>query len=223
MKLAHHLLELPFEISSEWVNVLVVEDEKSFYLMCADIYAQINGGEGQFVLSDVDKSVSFSKSCLFLYNYFSFDCSDKKICIGLHKELQELQEKNFPLEFLKINSAILGLFERLNAESEFPIDYSDEIGFLNLLKLYGVCFENDSEGLLSQLVAFIKISTFYLSVKCVFLLNVKSFLSKEEIKELYHEAGLACVPLFLLENCQRDKLDGEIIRIIDKDLCEIVV
>ncbi len=40
---------------------------------------------------------------------------------------------------------------------------------------------------------------------------------------LYKEVALEGVGVFLLENTLREKLDGEKIIVIDKDLCEILV
>ena len=57
----------------------------------------------------------------------------------------------------------------------------------------------------------------------LFLVNLKTMLLPEELSLLYREAELCGWNLFLFENSERPKLRGEKIRIIDRDLCEIVV
>ena len=88
--------------------------------------------------------------------------------------------------------------------------------------LYGVKIENETETVLDGLIEYIKILSQMMFVPILFLVNIKSYLSKEEVLELYKMARYHKVHLVLLESIEREIIDFEQLFIIDKDLCLIV-
>ena len=166
MKLSHFDLESPIFLDSEFIHVLVIESPKLFYKITKEIYMQINGEDGRFIIS---------------------------------------------------------LLEKINSESRFAIDYDEDTGFSEILKAFNVKFEENTGSFLENLVEYIKILIAFSSVKCLFFVNLKSYLSEEELKMFYKEMQLSDISILLIEDCQREKIEDEKILIIDKDLCEIVV
>lgn len=57
----------------------------------------------------------------------------------------------------------------------------------------------------------------------MFFINLKTVLSSKQLTELYHELQLEEVSAFLLENTLKEKLNGEYVVVLDRDLCEFVV
>ena len=77
--------------------------------------------------------------------------------------------------------------------------------------------------MLEVLLARIKTFAAFFNVKCVFFINLRTVLSSKQLTELYHELQLEEVCAILLENTLKEKLNGEYIVVLDRDLCEIVV
>ena len=223
MKLSHFDLESPIFLDSEFIHVLVIESPKLFYKITKEIYMQINGEDGRFILSEKEKALSFSKNAYLFHDYFSLQINDKKIITALYKDLEKLQQDNFISEFSIMQENIISLFEKINSESRFAIDYDEDTGFSEILKAFNVKFEENTGSFLENLVEYIKILIAVSSVKCLFFVNLKSYLSEEELKMFYKEMQLSDISILLIEDCQREKIEDEKILIIDKDLCEIVV
>lgn len=222
MKLAHFDLESVFDIKPGEINILVVEAEDQFYKYQKEIYMQCQGEDGGFCLFEGDKDLSFDKQALLIKDYFFFDLNDKKLINKLYASLSEITLNSFEEKYWQIKEMIKILFAELDAESECSIDYEEENGIINLMKAFGVHVKTE-DSLLGNLSAYIKLNTFYLKKRCVFLVNLKTVLTEAAVKMFYHEMALNEISVFLLENTLKTKLEGEKITIIDRDLCEIVV
>ncbi len=221
MRLAHYDFENLFEISSDRVNVLIVESENCFFNYCRELFDQTAGETGNFCLSEGDESLRLDKVGAFVWDYFSLQSNDKKILTKLYSSLQQIAETHFLREYQQLLTLFADLFSKLNAESDCPISYDEEIGLPALFKCFDVKIEQES-GLLEKLILFVRLQTAFFKTKCFFFANLKTVLTEDELLTFYHEMQLHDVCIFLLENTQKPKLPSEIITIIDRDLCEII-
>lgn len=223
MKLSHVNFEMPFDMNSQSVNVLVVEDEKDYYDYCYELYRQSQGESGNFVLSNGINLLPILKSAAVVHNYFEFGINDKRFISKLYQRLQEIAEERFLTEVMDIQSAIGRLFQKLDSESDFPLDHDLDVATTNLFKLYGIKLSEDTQSLLARVLDFVRVAVLLAGAKCIFFVGIKNYLTTEELLQLYHETRLLDIPVFLIENTLREKLAGENIRIIDRDKCEIIV
>ena len=221
MKLAHIDLDSVMDVVPGKVNVLVLEPEELFWSYCSGLWAQTQGEDGPFCLSEGEQTLSFPKAAVLLNDYLSLSPNDKKFSSRLHRSLQEIAETQFAMEYQKICELLTEFFDKLNAESSCSLDYDAEGGLNALFKAFGVCLGR-GETLLENLCLFMRAHLSFLNTRCFFFVNLKTVLSEESLLALYHEAELQECCLVLLENTQKPKLQGEVITIIDRDLCEIL-
>lgn len=221
MKLVHYDLENSFDLSSNKVNILVLESEKQFFDFCEELINQYNGGDGRFCLSNGETTIPLSKAISIFSDYFSLNCNDKKLLNKLYASLKDTIEQKFILEYQEILQRLADLCEKLNSECDVSLDYGEE-DVTSLLKSYGVNFINDTSTLLSRLVNYMSILTSFSNIQCFVFFNLKTFLCENELLQLYKEAELNDICLFLIENTFKPKLPKEITVIVDRDLCEIL-
>lgn len=221
MKLAHYNLEQVFDIVPGSVNVLVIEPEDRFYNCCAELCGQIAGEPGNFCLSEGDETLNLAKTAAVVSDYLSLSVNDKKFVPKLYHNLKEIAESRFAEEWQQINLSVTALFDKLNAESDCPIDYNEESGVQELFKAFGVCMRKE-ETLLENLLLFVRAHAFLLKTRCFFFINLKTVLTEKQLKDFYHETELAEICVFLLENTCKPKLPGETVTVIDRDLCEFL-
>lgn len=221
MKLAHYDFDNVFDIVPEKVNILIIEPEDQFFDYCSELSGQIAGGEGNFILSQGDMGLRLDKSAVFLWDYLSLRARDKKITPKLYSSLQQIAENHFLAEYQNICMMFADFFAKLNAESDCPISYDEEGGMEALFKAFDVHIEEE-EGLLEKLLLFVRLNVAYFKTKCFFFANLKTVLPERSLAMFYHEMQLNDVCIFLLENTQKPKLAGEVVTIIDRDLCEIL-
>ena len=221
MKLAHYDFDNAFEIAPGRVNVLIVEPEDKFFDYCTELYCQAAGGDGNFCLSQGGTDLRIDKTCVFVWDYMSLRAKDKKVTTKLYSSLQQIAETHFLAEYQNICVMFADFFSLFNAESDCPISYDEEGGLEALFKAFDVHIEEE-DGLLEKLLLFVRLNVTFFKTKCFFFANLKTVLPERSLVAFYHEMQLNDVCIFLLENTQKPKLPGEIITIIDRDLCEIL-
>ena len=221
MKLAHVDFENTFCVLPGRVNVLVVESEEQFCAYCRELYAQTEGDCGNFCLSENEETLPLSKHALLVSDFFSLQVNDKKFSAKLYRSLQQIGERYFLQEYQRLCTLWAEFFAKLNAESDCPLSYEEDCGMESLFKAFNVHIEQE-ETLLEELLLYIRVHVAFLKTRCFFFVNLKTVLPEPMLCALYREAELNGFCLFLLENTPRTKLDGEVVTIIDRDLCEIV-
>ncbi len=221
MTLSHIDFQTVFNLDD--INVLVVEDPKTFTKYCKEVISSIEEDGGDFCLFENEKLLKMGKRCVIFSDLLCFEMESKKITNKLLVDLKNLAETEYATQWYKLKAEIYQFLSNLNSSSLYPLEYDEENDISALLKVFNVRLLEEENSLLEKLVSYIKVSTRYLGITEYFFVNLKCFLSAEEVLLLYKEAALESAGVFLLENTLRDKLEGEKILIIDKDLCEIVV
>ncbi len=222
MILAYSKLNLQMEFIENTVNVLVLEDPVQFseivYLLKSDEKVL----ESPFVLSESDKFLQISKEMEIIVDPFSLDFNSRKIQQQLYKEM-EIVATEFDVEKAEVNGRMLYLIEGIQERLQYQnIAYNLEFSWENLLKLYQVHFEPLCESLLEKLVEYIKIASNLLNLKVIGFVNLKLYLTKEQLHYLYEIAFYNKVNLLLIENIENTQLEEEKLYIVDKDKCLIV-
>jgi CRISPR type II-A-associated protein Csn2 len=72
MKLAHPHMEAVISVDGETVPTLVIENQVFFRTLLQDIANQIEGMEGDTVLSQDDQLIAFSRSAELIDSYLGF-------------------------------------------------------------------------------------------------------------------------------------------------------
>lgn len=222
MILAYSKLNLRMEFIENTVNVLVLEDPVQFseivYLLKSDEKVL----ESPFVLSESDKFLQISKEMEIIVDPFSLDFNSRKIQQQLYKEM-EIVATEFDVEKTEVNGRMLYLIEGIQERLQYQnIAYNLEFSWENLLKLYQVHFEPLCESLLEKLVEYIKIASNLLNLKVIGFVNLKLYLTEEQLHYLYEIAFYNKVNLLLIENIENTQLEEEKLYIVDKDKCIIV-
>lgn len=220
MNLSHYDFDTVFTVIPDVVNVLTIEDEKKFFEYCNELYVQISTGKGNFCLSQGEKVYSLAKYSIMINDLFNLQLNERKTITKLYQALQQEVDMKFNEEYYKVRQCFQLLIEKINAESNYSVEFDDEESFTDLLKAFGVKLSEENSTL-ESLVSRLKFLAEFLNIKCFFFVNLKTFFSPQQLQELYHEAQLEDINIFLLENTVKDKLQGEVITVLDKDLCEI--
>lgn len=221
MKIVHPAIETVFRFDG-LINVLNVENGKFFREVVQDFIMQTEGYSGNFVLSQADGFLQMSKCVSIVTDVFNLDFSDKKLQNKLYSSLTAVCEQNFQKEYLDLQQNFYAFFQKLNAESDFALDYAEELPLSSLLKSFSVCFETQNLNFIEKLCLYIDILTTLLGVKLIVFVNLKSCLSQTELLSLYQFINYNKINVMLIENGAKSKVENEFMVTIDNDLCEIV-
>lgn len=205
------------------ITTIVIENPSVMSEVIRDMSRQVNGEDGKWILSDQDKIFSIEKSSMFLDNPLMVNSNEKRILTRLYKELSEQANTLMYEEYTQINSYIVSFLERLLDTVPYHLDMEVDIDLTGILKLYGVKMESDGVSVLEVLLDYLRALSTICNIHVAFILNIKQFLTIEEVQQLYEFCFYEKIHLINLEGQKNYNLEQEKCVIIDKDLCIIDV
>lgn len=222
-KIYHTALETPLEISSESVQLLIVENPALYYRFVSELDAQMEGREGGFSFLRSDAPIFPEKEGIMVCDCFHFDLGDKRVMTLLQKRLADLcRNGEAYMRLAEINSAISSLFSDIFCEVPFLLS-QDDITPEELFKSCNVRFERNYETLLEKLICYINALIELKHCKFFVFVNLREVLCDEDLRALYRHCALEKVGLLLLEPFHvRALFREERAIVITEDLCEIL-
>lgn len=223
MKLIHTGYDLTMELKENQINVLSIENRMAYSEILRDMWNQVQGLEGSFILSDKEKQLKISKEMECIFNPFSLNCNDRKILNKLYQEIKE-QLDSFQLEeAMVLNANINKFLDGLLMKIPYALKYNPDFDLAGLLKLYNLEVEGSGETVLERIVEYLRVMSKVCDVHNYFFVGLKQYLSEEELEKLYEFIFYEKINLILAEAIQPSLLSVEKCWIIDKDLCIIEI
>lgn len=149
------------------------------------------------------------------------DCNERKIQQKLYQELVDEMNVAMVEDIIHLQGEIISYLEKLIKRVPYPLDFDVEENMAGLLKLCHVEIDDQGEILVEKIMSYIKALKQFCNVNIIFFVNLKSYLSQQELEELYKFTFYEKISLILLENSAKEKLENESICVWDRDLCII--
>lgn len=222
MKLVHPRLKGQLLFLEGKLCEWIIESPELFTEYLQELYEQKNGKEGGFILSEREEEIDLGKKSEIILNPFDVNINDKKILSKLYSELVKLtMNEEMYLQTQKIKDELEEYFYNLEYQSSYFLQMNREFSFSNLLKTVEVKFQDTTESFLEKLIQYIKIQAELFHCRLIIFVNIRSFLTTENLRILLDEVLRYEVAILLLENQQRKLLNHVNRYIIDNDQCEI--
>lgn len=221
MKAIYAKYGIELSLTENQIISLVVENPHVLSDMLKDIFRQINGEEGGWILSENEKIFSLEKATTLIDNPLRADCNEKKILTKLYKELAEQVNSLLYEECTHLNSNIVTFLENLLTTVPYHLEMEVGLDVAALLKLYGVKVETDGVDVLETLIDYLRAVSSICNIHVVWILNLKQFLTEEEVSQLYEFCFYEKIHLINLKGQKSYTLEQEKCVIIDNDLCVI--
>ena len=221
MKLVHAEYGIEIALKENQIPVLVIESPEKFSELIQELYLSKQGDEGKFLLSEADKLLNMGKFLELVVNPFAIDVNEKRIVQKLYQEMEAQVQEQLVLETAEIHSRLISYLEEIAGKVTYPVIFDLEQNVLGLMKTYNVRLETESITMLEKLVEYFRLLHQLCRVEVIVCVNLKSYLSEVELRQLYETVFYEKLALILLENVQREKVDGERICIMDRDWCII--
>jgi len=203
------------------VNVLVIENPHALSSIMKELLKQSKGDDGSFILSEKEKLYKLSKEIALLLEPFTIDCNEKRILTKLYQELKIQVDENMSEETMELNAKIIDYLDKVTMTVPYLTTFQLEYDVLGLFKLLGVGLEYNETSLCENIISYLKALSQLCGYRTIVFLNLKSFLSSNDIMYLYEFAFYNKLNLILIENTLHKVLQNEKTCIIDKDMCVI--
>lgn len=219
-------LDNKIEFKEENVNVLEIYNKKLFYNLITILNKENNSIEdNQIVLLQNDKRINIEKNVFVLTDIFNIDFNSKKILNKLYTRLIENIKNRQDYELENITLKLRNyLIEEIN---ELPFEFSikSELELNDILKAFELKIDTMYYNTIVEKIEFIIdiISTLQIA-KILVIPNMKIYLDKSELLEIYKYSIYNNVQLLIVENSNsKELLKYEIKNIIDEEFDEFQI
>ena len=202
MKLVHTEYGIEMELKENQISVLVVESPEKLSELIQELYLSRQGGEGKFLLSEADKLLNMGKFLELVVNPFVIDVNEKRIVQKLYQEMEAQIQEQLVLETAEIHSRLISYLEEIAGKVTYPVIFDLEQNVLGLMKTYNVRLETESITMLEKLVEYFRLLHQLCRVEVIVCVNLKSYLSEVELRQLYETVFYEKIALILLEKKQ---------------------
>ncbi len=213
--------DIKLELVENRVSVLVVEHQRIFADIISGIYSLMRNNSDEISLVENDKILNFSKTADIIVDPFSISCNEKRVTQKLYQEITYRINECMAEESAFIHGEIINYLEKAILTVPYDVTFEIELDILSLLKAYNVKICDDSENVVERIINYLKVIHRLCNIRVVVFVNLKTYLPADDIASLYEFAFYEKIHLILLENIQKNKIDGEKIFILDKDRCII--
>ena len=220
-KLVYGKYDISMSLEENYVNELIIENPPVLAQMVQELTTQADGGEGGFVLSEDGKPLSVEKNLVFIKDLFSMDVNQRKLLTKLYEELEEHTTDTLFLEGEDFYHAYIRYMNGVCEKSSLFLTYEEELRVEDIFKLAKLRIDCQAESLVEQIAEYIRVWAELLHQEVFVFLNLKLFLTKEELEALYQECFYRKVQMILIEAVFSEKIPEEKIYLIDKDKCII--
>lgn len=135
MKIAHPELKMIIEDSEGIVNVIVIENEKFFCRTVQDIYAQINGNDGEYIISNDNEPVQWGRNSELITQYVPFEVNKKALITKLYNKLKKEALENYYVETCEVTGQIFKYAAQISNSINADIVFDNNIVYQDFLNL----------------------------------------------------------------------------------------
>lgn len=222
MRLVYRELDLEIDLEENVNYVIYIERQDLFTRFVESLWRQQNGEEGAFLLSDGAKEYAIAKEIQVIVNPFDISCNHKRIITKLYQDIASIAMEEYVEELTLFQQQSIQLIDKLAQKVPYQLEYNLEFGIEELLKLFDMKISSDTGTLAERIIDYLRIVHQIMKQRIFIFINLKAYLTEEEMQMLYEFCSYEKIILILVENvCKNCNYDKEKIWIIDKDLCII--
>ncbi len=205
------------------VQVLEVHSKNLFSRFCQSLYSGLGEQAIEpYLIWEGDKRQRTDTAFLFIVNPFELPWSDRKLIGGIYENIEDMllsddptrQEIETTARMLSESLASLGL--RMHSDYAFATEWT----VLKYLKSFAFsAYIDETDTLLDSLIKFLKYAADANLNRVLVFINLKTFLTYEEIEMFYQEVIFSGLKVLLLETVvDNSKFELERKMVIDEDL-----
>ena len=208
MKLVFSGFENPLELEAGETSVLQVENGALF----ARVASSLKSGCGRYALEpysfwDEEREVAPKDALMFVSDPLSLPWDDKTFLSAVVKQIERefLEDEDLRMEVEEAEGALRQKLELLDMGFNADIGFALEWDLKRYLKFlgFGIAFQEE-KTFLDNLLNFLSYALDAGCKKVICLVNLKTFLTKNELEQLYEHIFFLKLRVLLLENKRDD-------------------
>lgn len=221
MKLIYDNYNINLRFKENVSQVLIIESPQALQKMIYELWKQASGAEGGWVFSEGLNELSLNRNAEVIFNIFNLNLNSKKVLGKLYQEMEQLIREFCPAEISAINAGIVQVFDKVSEQLPYILKYDLDLNLSGLIKLYNMELDYQEMSLMERICTYIRNIHQLCRVELFIFLNLKQFLSSEQLSEIYKFCYYEKVYILDVESTAVSKEETEEFTVLDKDLCLI--
>lgn len=221
MKLVEREYGIEVDIKENIVAIIVLEDVKLRLPLINELFSQTSGKEGNWLLFENDKSFDLGKKVELILEPLTLTLNNRKVKTKLYQDIKTISQDCCFSQGLEVHSQICNYLENMLDKLPYPVKYDEDWDVSEILKAYNVELVEEYDNIFEKLYNYIKLVNTVCGTDIFIMVNIKQYLTDEQITELYKMAAYGKIQLVLIEFNMNNKRDCEELYILDNDDCVI--
>ena len=221
MKLVNTEHQININFFENVQTVLVIENFNEFQKIIMHLQEQYINQYDKFYLSENGRSLSFPKFVDIVMDIFTLQLNSKKIQNYLYRLASDAANE-FETEKSDILSASITFMDKICSKINcMEVDYDTIFSYNDFFKLFNFKIRDSDIDLTERISTYIKVISEISDAKILVFINLKSFISSQQLSEIYNVAFAYKIHLLLIESSMSYNMENEQFYIIDSQLCVI--
>ena len=220
MKLAHIALENQIDFKDDKIVFWNIEDTQIYYEFVRELKNQIDGEDGNFVLSNNLKSLKLDSNAEIIVGPFDMAFDSKKIANLISKRIVKTAvEDEYFIKFQTIEKSIMEYLRNLIIDADLPVEVGP-IEIENLIKASSFK-TSESNSFYDNLVNYVSLLLNLSKPKLLILVDIKRYIKPESFTQFLHFLQYEDINVLFIDCFLRKILNnGARTYFLDKDHCE---
>jgi len=225
MKIKINYFENIIELNINDINVIEVENKKYFYRLVSNLYSIINNGYCDDIIftDNENNELNISNKLKIFTNFFDLDFDSKKYSNDINKFINDSIDDENKNDLNNLYNKIIKNYNKIFNDIDIPLSIENEFNIENITKLMKISI-NKKDELLDNLLLLIDLEKVLKTNNILIFINLKQYLTKEELEELYKYSLYNEVKIILIDSQSYGvTLNNEKKLIIDENLDEFML
>lgn len=225
MKLIIKYIDNDIELKENEISTIEIENKRYFYRIVKDLYDIYDNelSEDIYLIDDNNKEINISNKIKIFIDYFNFKLDSKKYTNDITKYINKVLSEETKETLLNQYKKIINLYKKELNNIDLPLVLDTDLDIENITKLIKVSIDTNKE-LINNLFTLIDLENIFQTKNILVFINLKQYLSKEEIEELYKYSIYNRITLLLIDSqSYGTTLTNERKLIIDENLDEFML
>lgn len=224
MNLSVDYLDNQIVFASDYINAVEIENKRYFYRFVNDLYSvYISGYSDNLKFIQDNKEINMNGKIKVFINYFDFQFDSKKYTSEISKFVSNYINEEDTKNLINLYGKMTRIYKKALNDIDLPLYVENDISIDNINKLIKLGI-SPKEELLDNLLLLIDLECTLKTNNLLVFINLKQYLNKEEIVELYKYAIYNNIQIILIYFLSYGvTLKNEKKHIIDENLDEFVL
>lgn len=225
MKIKVNYFDNEIYFNNEKIISIEIENKKYFYRFVSDLNKIVNEGfSDDIIFFNKDNSeLNMNGKIKVIVDYFDFKFDSKKYVNDIIKYVNDFIDEDDKKSLTILYNKLVKLYDKILNEVELPLTVENDVNIETITKFMKVSI-NEKNELLENLLLIIDLEKVLKTNNLLVFVNLKQYLSKDELVELYKYSIYNQINILLVDSqAYGVTLDYEFKLIVDENLDEFVL